>query len=294
VSALTPKVLLDSDIEDNAKIGALAALMSRGLQKLVATISNSKTTVSFINQTRVKIGAFAPGMGVPKDTTGGNALKFYSSIRIDVRRGQDIKRGTLKIGQEIKVRTIKNKTFPPFKETVVNLMHDPENDNWGLSVESEVFDSIVDNNILGSRGSYITLRGEKVKGAAGVPGRDLLWQYLNENRDEFDYLIEKCMNGGLEDITPLRKEDGSIEGFQPTQETPATIENTEDVDPLMVLQEEEVPLIQATEIEKPLISEKKTPEEIENESFITIAQDIISRDGKIEVKDLVEEVKESG
>lgn len=213
VSALTPKAMIEGSAEDTAKIAGLARLMSQGLAALTPKIANSKTTVTFINQVRVKIGGFSVGMSVPMDTTGGTALKFYASIRIDVRKAEDIKNKDVKIGQVTKVRTIKNKTFPPFKETSINLMHDPDNNLWGTDVFSEIFDVVVENDILWTRGSYFTLTGEKIKGEDGVPGKERLRQYLYANLGEYKFLEARIMQNNLDPVERVSEQDMSVVGY---------------------------------------------------------------------------------
>ena len=189
VSALTPKSEFEKTAEEDSKIWALARMMSRWLAIVSKQASSSNTTVTFINQTRVKIGGFS-SFWTPKDTTWGTALKFYTSVRMDVRKAEDIKdKKGEKIGQVVKLRTIKNKTYVPFKEKTVTLMMDEENNRWWIDSWEEFFDAIIEKKILWDRGIYLTLTWEKIKGENWVPGKERLREYLKENDDEYQYLV---------------------------------------------------------------------------------------------------------
>ena len=153
VAALTPKAELEGDMGDN-KVGLQARLMSQALRKLTATINKTKTTCIFINQLREKIGVM---FGNPETTTGGNALKFYASVRLDIRRSQSIKDGDTIIGNEVKVKVVKNKVAPPFRKAEFDIMY-----GEGISRIGEVVDLGVNFGILEKNGSWYSYNGSKL------------------------------------------------------------------------------------------------------------------------------------
>ncbi len=167
VAALVPKAEIEGEMGD-AHMGLQARLMSQALRKLTATISKSNTIVVFVNQIRMKIGIL---FGNPETTTGGNALKFYSSIRLDVRRIASIKQGQDVIGSRTKVRVVKNKVSPPFKEVEFDLIH-----GEGISREGDVLDLAVDRNIVDKSGTWYTYQGQRIG-----QGRENSKQFLKEN-----------------------------------------------------------------------------------------------------------------
>ncbi len=144
VAALTPKAEIEGDIGDS-HMGLQARLMSQALRKLTAIVSKTKTIVVFINQTRQKIGVY---FGNPETTTGGMALKFYSSVRIEVRRSANIKQGEKIIGNRTKVKIVKNKVAPPFKTTEFDIMY-----NEGISIAGDILDIATEYKILGKTGN---------------------------------------------------------------------------------------------------------------------------------------------
>lgn len=144
VAALTPKAEVEGDIGDS-HMGLQARLMSQALRKLTAIVSKTKTIVVFINQTRQKIGVY---FGNPETTTGGMALKFYSSIRIEVRRSANIKQGERIIGNRTKVKIVKNKVAPPFKTTEFDIMY-----NEGISITGDIVDSAVEYKVVAKTGN---------------------------------------------------------------------------------------------------------------------------------------------
>ncbi len=153
VAALVPKAELEGEMGD-AHMGLQARLMSQALRKLTSTISKSNTCVIFINQIRMKIGVF---MGNPETTTGGNALKFYASVRLDIRRIGAIKDGQDVIGNRTKVKVVKNKMAPPFKEVEFDIMY-----GEGISREGDLIDLAVEKEIVEKSGAWFSFDGERI------------------------------------------------------------------------------------------------------------------------------------
>ena len=169
VAALVPKAELEGEMGD-AQMGLQARLMSQALRKLTGSISRSKTTVIFINQLRMKIGVF---FGNPETTTGGNALKFYSSLRLDIRKVAAIKQGQDVIGMRTRVKVVKNKMAPPFRETEFDIIF-----GEGISREGDILDLAADNNIIEKSGAWYSFKGERLG-----QGRDNTKNFLRENPD---------------------------------------------------------------------------------------------------------------
>jgi recombination protein RecA len=153
VAALVPRAELEGDMGD-AQMGLQARLMSQALRKLTGAISKSRTSVIFINQLRMKIGIF---MGNPETTTGGNALKFYSSMRIDIRRIGPIKHGEQIVGNHVRVKIVKNKVAPPFKETEFDIIF-----GEGISREGDVLDLGVNDGIVERTGTWYSYKGDRL------------------------------------------------------------------------------------------------------------------------------------
>lgn len=169
VAALTPRSEIEGDMGD-ALPGLQARLMSQALRKLTASITKTKTLVIFINQIRMKIGI---AYGNPEVTTGGNALKFYSSVRIDIRRKQTLKRGDEIYGSETRVKVVKNKVAPPFKEATFDILY-----GEGISREGEMLDMGADLNVIEKSGAWYSYEGERIG-----QGRDNAREYLKSHPD---------------------------------------------------------------------------------------------------------------
>lgn len=167
VAALTPKAEIEGDMGDQ-HMGLQARLMSQALRKLTAIVSKSKTVVIFLNQTRMKIGVF---FGNPETTTGGMALKFYSSVRIDIRRIGQIKSGEQMVGNRVKVKIVKNKVAPPFQGAEFDIMY-----NEGISLSGDAIDTGMQYNVVSKSGNTISFSDTKL----GV-GREQAKQFLREN-----------------------------------------------------------------------------------------------------------------
>ncbi|OGA98616.1 MAG: recombinase RecA [Burkholderiales bacterium RIFCSPHIGHO2_12_FULL_69_20] len=169
VAALTPKAELEGEMGDSLP-GLQARLMSQALRKLTGTVKKTNTMVVFINQIRMKIGVM---FGNPETTTGGNALKFYSSVRLDIRRTGSIKRGEEVIGSETKVKVVKNKVAPPFKVAEFDILY-----GEGISREGEIIDLGVEAKIVDKSGAWYAYKGEKIG-----QGKDNAREFLRENPD---------------------------------------------------------------------------------------------------------------
>jgi recombination protein RecA len=169
VAALTPKAELEGEMGDSLP-GLQARLMSQALRKLTGTVKKTNTMVVFINQIRMKIGVM---FGNPETTTGGNALKFYSSVRLDIRRTGSIKRGEEVIGSETKVKVVKNKVAPPFKTAEFDILY-----GEGTSREGEIIDMGVEAKIVDKSGAWYAYQGEKIG-----QGKDNAREFLRENPD---------------------------------------------------------------------------------------------------------------
>ncbi len=167
VAALVPRAEIEGDMGD-PQMGLQARLMSQALRKLTGVISRSKTTVIFINQIRMKIGVM---FGNPETTTGGNALKFYASVRMDIRRISQIKAGDAVIGNRARVKVVKNKIAPPFREAEFDIMY-----NQGISTAGDILDLAVKFNIVEKAGAWFAYNNEKIG-----QGREAAKTYLQEN-----------------------------------------------------------------------------------------------------------------
>ncbi len=179
VAALTPKAELEGDMGDN-KVGLQARLMSQALRKLTATIAKTNTTCIFINQLREKIGVM---FGSPETTTGGNALKFYASVRIDIRKSTQIKDGEEVIGNQTKVKIVKNKVAPPFRRAEFDIMF-----GEGISKAGEIIDLGVEFNIIKKSGSWFSYGDTKL-----AQGRDATKKIIADNPELAEELEAKIM-----------------------------------------------------------------------------------------------------
>src|ERR1700690_2821463 len=169
VAALVPKAELDGEMGDS-HMGLQARLMSQALRKLTGTVSKSRTCLIFINQIREKIGVM---FGNPETTTGGRALKFYSSVRIDIRRIAAIKDGDQVVGSRTRVKIVKNKTAAPFREAEFDMMY-----GEGISHEGDLLDLAVNGNMVEKSGSWFSYKGERIG-----QGRENAKQFLKDNKD---------------------------------------------------------------------------------------------------------------
>jgi recombination protein RecA len=187
VAALVPKSELDGEMGD-AHMGVQARLMSQALRKLTGVVSKSNTCLIFINQIREKIGVM---FGNPETTTGGRALKFYATVRADIRRIAAIKEGDQVVGNRTKVKVVKNKLAPPFKEAEFDIIY-----GEGISKEGDLLDLGVANNILEKSGSWFSYKGERIG-----QGRENARQFLKDNAD-----IRRALDTELRKMLGLVKE----------------------------------------------------------------------------------------
>jgi recombination protein RecA len=176
VAALVPQAEIEGDMGD-AHMGLQARLMSQALRKLTGVINRSKTTVVFVNQLRMKIGVM---FGNPETTTGGNALKFYASVRMDIRRLAQIKQGDAVVGNHVRVKVVKNKVAPPFREAEFDIMY-----NQGISREGDVIDLAVNHGVVDKAGAWYEYKGEKI-----AQGREAAKKYLAENPKVYDEIAK--------------------------------------------------------------------------------------------------------
>jgi len=182
VAALVPQAEIEGDMGDS-HMGLQARLMSQALRKLTGVINKSHTTVIFINQLRMKIGIM---FGNPETTTGGNALKFYASVRLDIRRISQIKSGEEVVGNRARVKVVKNKIAPPFREAEFDIMY-----NVGISREGDTLDLAVTHGIVGKSGAWFEYEGSKIG-----QGREAAKQYLIDHQDDLKK-IEKAVRAAV-------------------------------------------------------------------------------------------------
>ncbi len=186
VAALVPKAELDGEMGD-AFVGVQARLMSQAMRKLTGIVSKSNTCLIFINQIREKIGVM---FGSPETTSGGRALKFYASVRADIRRIAAIKEGDVVIGNRTKVKIVKNKVAPPFREAEFDILY-----GEGISKEGDLLDLGVANNVIEKSGSWFSYKGDRIG-----QGRENVRQFLRDNAD-----IKQRVNVELRTVLGLRK-----------------------------------------------------------------------------------------
>lgn len=201
VAALTPKAEIEGEMGDS-HMGLQARLMSQALRKLSGSVSKSNTIAIFINQVREKIGVM---FGNPETTPGGRALKFYSSVRLEVRRAEQLKQGQDIVGNRTKIKVVKNKVAPPFKVAEVDIMY-----GKGISREGEIVDLGAEYEVLQKSGAWYSYDGERIG-----QGRENIKTYLKENpevRDEIDQKIRKAMGVGASLEEPsVQKEEVPVE-----------------------------------------------------------------------------------
>jgi recombination protein RecA len=186
VAALVPKAELEGEMGDSLP-GLQARLMSQALRKLTAIVSKSNTCLIFINQLREKIGVM---FGNPETTTGGKALKFYASIRVDIRRIGAIKEGDLVVGSRTRVKVVKNKLAPPFRESEFDIMY-----NQGISYEGDLIDQAVEQKLVDKSGAWFSYKGERLG-----QGRENAKQFIREHPE-----IAEVLNNKLREILGLTK-----------------------------------------------------------------------------------------
>ena len=179
VAALVPKVEIQGDMGDS-HVGLQARLMSQALRKIAGTVNKTHTCVIFINQLREKIGVM---FGSPETTTGGRALKFYASMRLDVRKIESLKRGDETLGNRTRVKVVKNKVAPPFKKAEFDIMY-----GVGISLAGDVLDTATEAKIVDKAGSWYSYNGERIG-----QGRENVKDYLNEHPDMLEEIRRKVM-----------------------------------------------------------------------------------------------------
>ena len=187
VAALVPQAEIDGEMGDS-HVGLQARLMSQALRKLSGTINKTKTTAIFINQLREKVGVM---FGNPETTPGGRALKFYSSIRLDIRRNEQLKMGDGVVGNKTTVKVVKNKVAPPFKSAVVDIMY-----GEGVSREGEIIDLGVEANIIQKTGAWYSYNGEKL--GQGKENVKLLLKDTPELKDELEQKVREYYDISLD------------------------------------------------------------------------------------------------
>ena len=199
VAALVPKAELEGDMGDT-HVGLQARLMSQAMRKLTANINRSKTMLIFINQIRMKIGVM---FGSPETTTGGNALKFYSSVRLDIRRIGAIKRGDEVVGTETRVKVVKNKLAPPFKKVEFDILY-----GEGISREGELIDLGVQHGLVDKAGAWYSYKGDRIG-----QGRDNVREFLKQNPDKAAE-IDGALRDKLLARTPAARDAEEVEAAE--------------------------------------------------------------------------------
>lgn len=210
VAALTPRAEIEGEMGDSV-MGLHARLMSQALRKLTANIKKTNTLVIFINQIRMKIGVM---FGNPETTTGGNALKFYSSVRLDIRRVGGIKKGDQVVGNETKVKVVKNKVAPPFREVLFDIMY-----GEGISREGEIIDLGVANKFIEKAGAWYSYNGEKIG-----QGKDNVREFLKNNPQKAQEIENKIRQ------TLKEKKEAEKAAFKNQSTFSTNVENSADFD----------------------------------------------------------------
>ena len=185
VAALVPQAELDGEMSDSS-VGLQARLMSKAMRKIAGILNKKECAVIFINQLREKVGVM---YGNPETTSGGRALKFYASIRIDIRRTEAIKQGSDIVGNTCRVKIVKNKVSPPFKQCEIDIIY-----GQGISKEAEVLDRAVELGLIRKAGAWFEYNGNKI-----AQGRDAAKLYLKENESVYNELLEKIKSGVVND-----------------------------------------------------------------------------------------------
>ncbi|WP_188205869.1 recombinase RecA [Alkalibacillus aidingensis] len=193
VAALVPKAEIEGEMGDS-HVGLQARLMSQALRKLSGAINKSKTTAIFINQIREKVGVM---FGNPETTPGGRALKFYSSVRLEVRRAETLKQGNEMVGNKTRVKVVKNKVAPPFKQAEVDIMY-----GEGISKEGEILDIGSDLDVVQKSGAWFSYNGEKLG-----QGRENAKQFLKDNRDVYEEVYSSIRSHYNFDNEPSEAEE---------------------------------------------------------------------------------------
>ncbi len=207
VAALVPRAEIEGEMGDS-HVGLQARLMSQALRKLTGTVSKSGATVIFINQIRIKIGVM---FGNPETTSGGNALKFYASIRLDIRRIGAIKDGDEVVGNRTRVKVVKNKVAPPFRQAEFDILY-----NEGISREGDVLDLAVDEDIVEKSGSWYSYDGERIG-----QGRERVRTFLKENPEIFDRIAEAVyLAKGIKRQVPVAESAGEALGSEAAPDAP--------------------------------------------------------------------------
>ena len=197
VAALTPKAEIEGEMGDT-HVGLQARLMSQALRKLTANIKRSNTMVIFINQIRMKIGVM---FGNPETTTGGNALKFYASVRLDIRRTGAIKKGDEVVGSETRVKVVKNKVAPPFKQAEFDILY-----GEGISREGEIITLGVEHGVVGKAGAWYSYDGDRIG-----QGRDSVREYLKQNAETAQAIEQKIRAKVLGEVSAPAEEPAEVE-----------------------------------------------------------------------------------
>ena len=213
VAALVPKAEIDGDMGDS-HIGLQARLMSQGLRKLAGAVNKTKTIVVFINQLREKVGIM---FGNPETTPGGRALKFYASVRMDIRKVENIKVNGEVVGSRTRVKVVKNKVAPPFREAEFDIVY-----GKGISKEGNILDLAVNLDIINKSGSWFSYNGDKIG-----QGRENVKAYLAENPDIMDEVEKKIRDNFNKAFENALAEDGKEED-QEDSETEEFVDDTEE------------------------------------------------------------------